>query len=76
MTPMAATKKTRLPARKRNAALLLRVELEKEDDGRWIADIPAIPGVTKYGETREKAIRNVQALALRVLATGLTPEDL
>jgi predicted RNase H-like HicB family nuclease len=72
---MAPKKKTRI-TRKRNPAVLLRVELEKEADGRWIADIPSIPGVMKYGETRAQAIRNVQALALRVLADMLEEGEL
>lgn len=44
------------------------VEIEQEEDGRWIADVPALPGVMTYGETRKDAIARVQALALRVLA--------
>jgi len=44
------------------------IETEKEDDGRWIAEIPEIPGIMKYGETKEKAIANAKALLLRVLA--------
>jgi predicted RNase H-like HicB family nuclease len=44
------------------------VELEEEDDGRWIADVPSLPGVMAYGATRKEAMANVEALALRVLA--------
>ena len=44
------------------------IELEREDDGRWIADIADLPGVLAYGASREDAIDHVQALALRVLA--------
>lgn len=47
------------------------VELEREEDGRWIADVPDLPGVMTYGGTREEAIVRVQALALRVLAERL-----
>jgi predicted RNase H-like HicB family nuclease len=47
------------------------IELDREDDGRWIADIPDLPGVQCYGATREEAIARVQALALRVLAERL-----
>ena len=50
---------------------MLRVETEKEEDGRWIAEIGTIPGVMAYGETREQAIKKVEALALRVLADQL-----
>jgi len=48
-----------------------KVELEQEKDGRWIADIPELPGVLVYGETPEEARAKVQALALRVLADRL-----
>ena len=44
------------------------VEIEKEKDGRWIAEIPQIPGVMAYGRTRARAVSRVEALALRVLA--------
>jgi predicted RNase H-like HicB family nuclease len=44
------------------------VEFEQEDDGRWIADVIDIPGVTVYGATPEEAMKHAQALALRVLA--------
>ncbi|MCC6795409.1 MAG: type II toxin-antitoxin system HicB family antitoxin [Candidatus Hydrogenedentes bacterium] len=44
------------------------VETEQEDDGRWIAEVSELPGVLKYGETREEAIALAEALALRVVA--------
>jgi predicted RNase H-like HicB family nuclease len=49
----------------------LRVELDREDDGRWIAEVAELPGVMAYGATRAEAIRAVEALALRVLADRL-----
>jgi predicted RNase H-like HicB family nuclease len=49
----------------------LNVELEQEDNGRWIAEVPDLPGVLAYGESREEAVARVQALALRVLAERL-----
>ena len=49
----------------------LLIELEREEDGRWIADVPALPGVMVYGQTREEALALVEALALRVLADRL-----
>jgi predicted RNase H-like HicB family nuclease len=49
----------------------LTIEVEQEDDGRWLAEVPAIPGVLAYGQTREEAIERVQALSLRVLADRL-----
>ena len=44
------------------------VETEQEADGRWIAEIPAIPGAMQHGATREEAIAHAEALALRVIA--------
>ena len=49
----------------------LQVEFDRESDGRWIADIPALPGVTVYGRTRKQALTAVEALALRVIADRL-----
>ena len=47
------------------------IEVEQEEDGRWIAEILEIPGVLSYGLTQQQAISNVQALALRVIADKL-----
>ena len=47
------------------------VEVEQEDDGRWLAELPELPGVVAYGSTRAEAVERVQALALRVLADRL-----
>lgn len=47
------------------------IEVEQENDGRWIAEIPQIPGTMVYGQTREQAVFRVEALALRVLADQL-----
>ena len=47
---------------------MLRIEVEEEIDGRFIAEIPVLPGVMAYGQTRNEAIAKVEALALRVLA--------
>ena len=44
------------------------VEIEQEVDGRWIAEIPQIPGAMAYGSTREEAVARAEALGLRVLA--------
>jgi len=51
--------------------MTLTIEIEREDDGRWIAEVAALPGTMCYGETREEAIARVQALALRVIAERL-----
>ena len=47
------------------------VEIEREDDGRWIAEVVALPGVMAYGSTREDALAQAEVLALRVLADRL-----
>jgi predicted RNase H-like HicB family nuclease len=49
----------------------LTVEIDREEDGRWIAEVISLPGVLVYGQTREEALAKVQALALRVLADRL-----
>jgi predicted RNase H-like HicB family nuclease len=50
---------------------MLRIESEREEDGRWIAEVPALPGVLAYGDTEGEARSKVQALALRVIADRL-----
>ena len=51
--------------------MCLRVILDREDDGRWFAEIPELPGVLVYGQTEDDAITKVKALCLRVLADRL-----
>ena len=51
------------------------MEFEREEDGRWIAEIPQMPGVLVYGCTREEAAARVQTLALDVIAAQ-QPRDL
>ena len=50
----------------------MKVEIEREEDGRWIAEVPDLPGVMTYGQTRAEALSKVKALALRVLADSST----
>jgi predicted RNase H-like HicB family nuclease len=50
---------------------MLRIEVERESDGRWIAEIADLPGVMAYGQTRDEAIERTKALSLRVLADRL-----
>ena len=50
---------------------MLKIESEREDDGRWVAEVPGLPGVLAYGESNEAARARVQALALRVIADRL-----
>ena len=47
------------------------IEIDREDDGRWIAEIQELPGALCYGSTRDEAVARVQALALRILAERL-----
>jgi predicted RNase H-like HicB family nuclease len=49
----------------------MKIEIEREDDGRWIAEVPDLSGVMAYGATRQEAIARAQALALRVIADRL-----
>jgi predicted RNase H-like HicB family nuclease len=44
------------------------IEIDREEDGRWIAEIPALPGALCYGVSKDDAARKVEALALRILA--------
>jgi predicted RNase H-like HicB family nuclease len=53
----------------------MKIEIEKEVDDRWIAEVPDLPGVMAYGQTKDEAIRKVEALALRVLADRLEHLD-
>jgi predicted RNase H-like HicB family nuclease len=48
--------------------IVYKVETEIETDGRWIAEIPDLPGVLAYGSSEREAVASAQALALRVLA--------
>lgn len=51
------------------------IELEREADGRWIAEVPSLAGVMCYGADRNEAVARVQALALRVLAERLEHQE-
>ena len=55
----------------RKMAYPLRVELEREEDGRWLADVVALPGVMAYGTAPDEAVARAEALALRVIAERL-----
>jgi predicted RNase H-like HicB family nuclease len=50
---------------------MYKIETELESDGRWIAEVPELPGVLVYGASRQDAVRKAQALSLRVLAERL-----
>ena len=61
----------RQPTRWYSTCVVFSIELEREDDGRWIAEVPALAGVMCYGADRDEAVARVQALALRVIAGRL-----
>jgi predicted RNase H-like HicB family nuclease len=50
----------------------LSIELDREDDGRWIAEVLELPGVMSYGATRDEAISNTERLAIEVIADRIT----
>jgi len=49
----------------------VKIEIDREKDGRWIAEVPELPGVMVYAKTRAQALAKVEALALRVIADRL-----
>ena len=51
--------------------MTFKIEVEQEEDGRWLAEVLELPGVLAYGQSQEAAISKVQALALRVVADRL-----
>lgn len=51
-----------------------KIELDREQDGRWIAEIGSLPGVMAYGKSKQEAVAKVKALALRVLADEVEKE--
>lgn len=56
-------------------SVIFKVELEREDDGRWLAEVVELPGVLAYGASEDEAIARVQALALRVVADRLEHDE-
>jgi predicted RNase H-like HicB family nuclease len=52
------------------------VEVEREEDGRWIAEVASLPGVIAYGKTQQEALAAAEALALRVVADRLEHGEL
>ena len=51
--------------------MVFSIELERETDGRWLAEVPTLVGVMCYGTDRDEAVARMQALALRVIAERL-----
>ncbi|HTO97135.1 MAG TPA: type II toxin-antitoxin system HicB family antitoxin [Myxococcales bacterium] len=56
--------------------MTLHVELEREEDGRWLADVVDLPGTMAYGATRDDALTAVEALAFRVIADRVEQREL
>ncbi|MGH9353819.1 MAG: type II toxin-antitoxin system HicB family antitoxin [Terriglobia bacterium] len=52
-----------------------KIEIDREVDGRWIAEVPALPGVMAYGATKNEAIAKAEALALRVMADRIEEQN-
>ena len=53
----------------------LSIESEREADGRWLAEVPELPGVMAYGTDRNEALAKAQVLALRVLAERIEQSE-
>ena len=67
---MGGTIKPLMIDRKRGATpsrMILRIEIDREADGRWIVDVLDLPGVLSYGATKDEAVANASMLALRVI---------
>ena len=62
--------------RKYDGRVKLTLELDREDDGRWIADVFELPGVTCYGQHQEEAIRNAKRLAIAAIADRIAHGEL
>lgn len=54
----------------------LSIELDREDDGQWIAEVPELPGVMAYGSSRDEAIESVERLAAEVIADRVAHGEL
>jgi len=59
------------PTRWYISCVTFTIEIEREDDGRWLAEVASLSGVMAYGKDKDEAIARVQALALRVIAERL-----
>ena len=55
----------------KEALMNFSIEYEREEDGRWLAEVPELPGVLAYGATADEAMGKAEALALRALAERL-----
>lgn len=55
--------------------MMFSLEVELEEDGRWLAEVPELPGVLAYGASRDEAMTRAEILALRVLAERLEHQE-
>ncbi len=55
---------------------IMTIELDREEDGRWIAEALELPGVMCYGQTRDEAISNTERLAIDVIADRIAHQEL
>ena len=53
----------------------VQIEVEQEDDGRWLAEIPLLPGCMAYGVNQEEAVRAAEVLALQILADRVAASE-
>lgn len=59
-----------------STAVVLLIEIDRDEDGRWLAEVPALAGAMCYGADRDDAIARIQSLALRVIAERLERREL
>ena len=65
-----------IPAREYDENVNLTIDLDREEDGRWIAEALELPGVMCYGQTRDEAISNAERLAIEVIADRIVHGEL
>jgi predicted RNase H-like HicB family nuclease len=75
-SPVRLESKARDSVSRRVGSMTLTIEVEPELDGRWIAEVPELPGVIVYGESEEAATRAARVLALHVIADRIEHGEL
>lgn len=75
-SPTASSWRTSIAPPAYNVRVHLSIEIDREDDGRWIAEALELPGVMTYGQTREEAISNTERLAIEVIADRIKHAEL
>jgi predicted RNase H-like HicB family nuclease len=66
----------RCPRKRYDEEVKLTIDLDREEDGRWIAEALELPGVMCYGQTRDEAISNTERLAIEVIADRIANQEL